>query len=138
MSKIGNSNPAQNQAVMPWPNEAGPQVQQLRRAITAHMHNDPVKSDMAPMMSELLARLESFTRTERPGALKGPVAPDPVRPPSPAEASAALGRACTKLRHDVQGLNPDGAQRVQAMLVVLDEHLERKQEVVFRADHEGR
>jgi hypothetical protein len=139
MSKVGTSQASPPQtSSLPWSEQASEQVQQTRRAITAHMQQDPVSNDMAPMMSELLRRLESFVHTERPGAPRGPDVPDRVHPPSPAEAGAAISGACNKLRHEQLRLSPDGAHRVEAMLRVLEAHIERKQEVVLRSELEAK
>lgn len=123
---------------LPWPQESSSQVQGLRRAITAHMGGGAVDTDVAPMMSELLARLESFVEPVRGCDLRPPVSPDPANPPGSAEAMAALGRACDVCKELVSGQAPgESGQRIASMVEVVSRHLEMKHEIVFRVDQPG-
>lgn len=130
----GNAGAAQQ---LPWPQESS-QVQGLRRAITAHMGGGTVDTDVAPMMSELLARLESFVEPVRSTDLRPPPSPDPANPPGPAEAMSALGRACDACKELVSGRpNGESGQRIAAMVEVVSRHLEMKHEIVFRVEQPG-
>lgn len=128
----GGAGPAQQ---LPWPQESSSQVQGLRRAITAHMGGGAVDTDVAPMMSELLARLESFVEPVRGSDLRPPPSPDFSNPPGPAEAMAALGRACETCK-ELLGSRPSGdsGQRIAAMVDVVTRHIDMKHEIVFRVE----
>jgi hypothetical protein len=143
MSKIGGhstSQVASNQAgsiraeQTPWDAQAGSEVRQLRRAITSHLSDEKVARDVAPMMSELLARLDSFVAGEQNVELAPPRPPKMADPPGLHEASAALSRAGTKIRQLAHGAaDPQRRASQSNMIQVLDDHLAMRQEVLMRA-----
>ncbi|MBA2663120.1 MAG: hypothetical protein H0U74_12560 [Bradymonadaceae bacterium] len=123
---------------MPWSESASAEVQGLRRAITAHLNNAPVDTDVAPMMSELLARLESFVKPAKESDLRAPASPDPSNPPGATEAMAALGRACDSARKTLEARPAgEGHQRIGAMLAIVERHIEMKHEIVLRSEQPG-
>jgi hypothetical protein len=144
MSKIGGHSPLQagpsqagpSQAgKTPWSDQAGSEVREIRRAITSQISDEKVGRDVAPMMSELLARLDSFVTGEENVELGPPKLPGMADPPSLHEASAALGRAGTKVRQLAQGAaDPQSRASLSNMVQVLDEHLAMRQEVLMRAE----
>jgi hypothetical protein len=118
-----------------WPAQAHEEVNQLRKAITANMDEPMVSSSAAPMMGELLARLEGFSRPRDVSELQPPMPPEGHGEVSHGEAQALLHEACGSLRE--QFLSGDGdAQRagaLQAMVEVIENHLEMKSEVLARS-----
>lgn len=134
MSKIGAQAPGLD-AQTPWDDQATSEVRQLRRAITSHMSEEKVANDVAPMMAELLARLDTFVAAEPRSDLDAPKPPNPAEPPSLQEAAAALNRAGGKIRQLAGGTNdPQRQASLANMAKVLDEHLAMRQEVILRAD----
>jgi hypothetical protein len=139
MSKIGGHpasqpNPAQA-GQTPWDDQAGTEVRGLRRAITSHMSDETVTGDVAPMMSELLARIDSFVVGEQNVEIGPPAPPNLADPPSLHEASAALGRAGSKIRQLAQAAtDPQRRASLSNMTQVLDEHLAMRQEVLMRVE----
>ena len=110
--------------------------QQVRRAITAHRNDVAVDTDVAPMMADLLARLDALTGpSAAPAILAAPKSPDPANPPSPQAALGALSTASGQLRELAKGaeVNDTTRQRLQSMIQVVDNHLSMKREVIMRA-----
>ncbi len=119
----------------PWPAQAQQEVSQLRKAITANMDEPMVSSSAAPMMGELLARLEGFSRPRDVSELQPPQPPDGHREVSPARAQALLHQACGSLREQLLSGAGD-AQRtgaLQAMVDVIENHLQMKGEILARS-----
>lgn len=134
MSKIsGQSNLA---AQTPWDDTAASEVRGLRRAITEQMSDKKVASDLAPMMSELLARLDSFVDDQPRTDLAVPRPPNLAEPPSLRQAAAALSRAGGKIRQLAtnNGASPQVQASLANMTQVLDRHLAMRQEVIMRAE----
>lgn len=136
MSKIAGQTISSQRAEMPWDTQAGVEVRGLRGAISAQMAQKPVSNDMAPMMSELLARLDTLVE----GAPRHRVAAPPLaglsETPNLRESVAAMGSAGPKIRRFMQSaagadLKSQGA--LDKMLLVLDHHLSMRQEVVMRS-----
>lgn len=123
----------------PWSSQAQ-DVRGVRRAITAHRQDRPVDTDVAPMMGELLHRLDTLEGPRAAASvMAAPAAPDPVNPPAPERVLRAMGTACAKVRaqlhgaQQAQGADPAQQQQLQGMLRVLEDHLQMKHEVVARA-----
>lgn len=119
----------------PWPSRAGEEVSSLRGAITAHLDEPMINSSAAPMMGELLTRLEGFSDPRDVADLRPPMTPAGVEPLSQSEAQAMLQHACTALRQRVAGGadDPQTSQNVREMVEVIDDHLSMKGEVLARA-----
>ena len=144
MSKIQGQPSVQPSIPQPmWEPEGPGHVKQLRRAITAHRDDRPVDTEVAPMLADLLARIDAFVEPPSLPPLAAPRPPDPANPPSATESMQAMGQASSKLRQLVQdsspqsaaqsGLEPVQHKRLQSMLDALDRHLTMKREVVLRA-----
>lgn len=136
MSKIGGQTGGASglAAQTPWDNQASSEVRGLRRAVTEHLPEKTVGSDLAPMMSELLARLDTFAEGESHTDLEPPRPPSRAEPPSPAEAASAFMRASDKVR-DVAARVADPGQRASLtnLAKVLDRHVHMRQEVLMRS-----
>lgn len=119
----------------PWPSRAGEEVSSLRGAITAHLDEPMISSPAAPMMGELLTRLEGFSNPRDIADLRPPMTPAGEEPLSHSEAAATLQDARTVLQQRVAGGadDPQTSQNVRAMVEVIDEHLSMKGEVLARA-----
>lgn len=136
MSKISGHSAVSQGVEMPWNAEAGVEVRGLRGAISAQIAQKPVSNDVAPMMSELLARLDSLVE----GAPRHHVAAPPLgglsETPSLRESVAAMGSVGPKVRAFMQseaGAEPKNKGALDTMLRVLDHHLSMRQEVVMRS-----
>ncbi len=134
MSKIAGQTPGLD-AQTPWDDQAASEVRELRRAITSQMSEEKVANDVAPMMAELLARLDSFVAGEPRVDLAPPAPPNAAEPPSPRRAAAALRSAGTKIRQITRGAtDPQMQASLTNMAKVVDAHLAMRQEVLMRAD----
>lgn len=122
-------------AKRPWPADAHREVSGLRKAITAQLGEPMVDSAAAPMMGELLARLEGFANPKDPGELKPPPLPPDRESMSQGEAAALLQDACTSLQQRLHGGadDPRTQNSLQAMVRVIENHLTMKSEVLARA-----
>jgi len=136
MSKISGQNISSQREDLPWDAQASVEVRGLPGAISAQMAQKPVSNDVAPMMSELLARLDSVVE----GAPRHLVAPPPLaglaETPSLRESVAAMGTAGTKVRKFMQspaGDDPKNRGALEGMLRVLEHHSSMRQEVVMRS-----
>lgn len=136
MSKISGQSLSSQRDALPWDAHASVEVRGLPGAISAQMAQKPVSNDVAPMMSELLARLDSLVE----GAPRHSVAPPPLaglaETPSLRESVAAMGTAGTKVRAFIQraaGEDPGNRGALEGLLRVLDHHTRLRQEVVMRS-----
>lgn len=136
MSKIVGAKISTSRAEMPWDAQASVEVRGLPGAISAQMTQKPVANDVAPMMSELLARLDTLVE----GAPRYRVAAPPLaglsETPSLRESVAAMGAAGSKIRKFMEsaaGAEPKNQGALDKMLFVLDHHLSMRQEVVMRS-----
>jgi hypothetical protein len=119
---------------MPWDKMAASEVRGLRGAITAQMSEKPVSSDVAPMMSELLARLDSFVEGQPRTDVAAPRPQNLAEPPTLRETAAALGRAGSKIRNlSRDGADPQKQAALSDMIRVLDHHLAMRHEIVMRS-----
>lgn len=117
-----------------WPAQAQESLKAIRPAITNQLREPMVAPSMAPMMGELLTRLEGFSRPEDVGRLRPPESPPGVGVMSAAEASSALHDACGALRERAIGAGSGGgASAVNAMVEVIEDHLAMKGEVMARS-----
>lgn len=118
-----------------WSSRAHEEISGLRRAITTHLDEPMVASPAAPMMGELLTRLEGFSNPRDVADLRPPEPPDGDREISRGEAKAALHEACGTLRQRLLagGDDPQTSGNLQAMVQVIENHLEMKSEVVARS-----
>ena len=119
----------------PWPSQAHDEVSGLRPAITAQLDEPMVASSMAPMMGELLARLEGFSTPRDVAQMPPPKQPSGEAPMTPAGASEALHDACGALREQVlsMGADPQRATTLQSMVEVIEDHLAMKGEIIARS-----
>ena len=119
----------------PWPGRAHEEVSGLRKAITNHLDEPLVASSAAPMLGELLTRLEGFATPMDPGQLRSPVPPERGLRPGDGEADAILHQVCDGLEQRIMsGVdNPRTSQSLQAMVEVIEEYLAMKGEVVARS-----
>lgn len=145
MTKIQSSSPQlqNHQAQQPWEAEGPAHVRQLRRAITAHRDDRPVDTEVAPMLADLLARLDAFIEPQQVSTLAGPKPPNLNQPPTAAESMQAMGQASAKLKqlsHNQDGaeLSPQQRQRVDQMTAAVDRHLAMKREVVLKVGQQQR
>lgn len=136
MSKISGQNRLSRGLEMPWDARAGVEVRGLRGAISAQMEQKPVSKDVAPMMAELLARLDTLVE----GVPRHHVAPPPLaglsETPSLRESVAAMGTAGPKIRQFTDseaGADMKNKSALEQMLKVLDHHQGMRQEVVMRS-----
>lgn len=118
--------------LMPWDDMASREVRGLRGAITAQMAEKTVSADVAPMMAELLARLDSFVEGEPRIDVAGPQFPSGGESPSLRATQAALGRVGPKLRAQAAAGDPQKQASLQEMCRVLDYHLAMRHEVLMR------
>ncbi len=118
-----------------WPSRAHEEVTGLRSAITAQIDEPMVAASMAPMMGELLTRLEGFSKPRDAGELTPPEPPTDTAPMSQGEAVTALHEACGALREQVLsgGSDPQTSKALQSMVDVIEGHLSMKGEIVARA-----
>lgn len=123
----------------PWPADAHQEVPQLRRAITTHLDEPMIAGPMAPMMGELLSRLEGFSDPPRVAALEAPIPPGGEGSISGSDAVAALHQACGTLRERVLsgGDDPGMSQTLQAMVEVIEDHVAMKGEILARCASDG-
>ena len=134
MSKIGQQGAQNLAARTPWDDEGAREVRQLRRAITSHMSEQSVGSDLAPMMAELLSRLDELVGDQAPGDLGPPAPPMTAEPPTPEQAASALIRAHDKIRQMAHSsADPQTRASLENMAQVLKRHTAMKQEVLMRA-----
>lgn len=116
----------------PWSAGEDRDPSRLRRAITTHLDEPMVTTPAAPMLGELLTRLDEFSNPRDVGELRAPEPPGDQTAISQGEASAALHDACGALRDRV--LSGAGAtDDLEAMLEVIEDHLSMKSEVVARS-----
>ncbi len=118
-----------------WSSRASEEVPQLRRAITAQMDEQMVASPMAPMMGELLTRLEGFSNPRDVGELNPPQPPEGQEPMTLGEANAVLHEACGVVKQQAMasGGNQQVAGALQGMVEVIEAHLAMKGEVIARS-----
>lgn len=125
---------------LPWPREASSEVHQVRRAITAHLREPHVDTELATMMPGLLQRLDALVGAPVRSDIAAPAPPDAARPPGDQAIHAALGRLSDHARQALSGAGPESARTpeaarsLQGMLEVLERHLGMQHEVVLRVD----
>lgn len=122
-------------AGQPWSSRAETEVSQLRKAVTAHLDETMVTSPAAPMMGELLTRLDEFSQPRDVGELHPPEPPTDETEMSQGQAAAALHDACGALRDRILS-GADGertANTLRSMVDVIENHLSMKSEVVARS-----
>lgn len=122
---------------VPWSARAAEEVPELRRAITARINGPAIAAPVAPMMGELLTRLESFSEPPRTGALTSPPPPG-GQPMSESAASAALHTAYGGLRERILSGGDDSrvSSSLQTMVHVIENHLKMKGEILARCASE--
>ena len=137
MSKINQTTSPPASAKMPWEQEAPSEVRGLRRAITADASRDAasIDSDVAPMVGDLLARLDAFVSPKAPG---GPMPPSSVAL-TPAQMGPALRGAKSDLAAAIQrAQDPSSRGHLVALLQLLEGHMAMKDEVVWRVSGKKR
>ena len=111
------------------------EVDEVFRAITARLEGEPVDSRMAPMMSDLLTRLESLSGGRRPTELNPPEPPDTVAPPSPTEELHLLRTAQSELEGVAGQLGrTERGEAVRGLLKTVREYRLLKEDVLMRAE----
>ena len=134
-TKLDSNMPVRQQ--VPWDDQGPEHVQSLRRAITAHREDKPVDAEVAPMMGNMLARIDAFV------APQAPAGPRPPQPPQGRVMDAsstmqALSQSTQSIKHArAQEPNSDRAQRLDAMLSVVEQHISMKREIVQRVQVNG-
>lgn len=118
-----------------WSPIAHQEVPRLRQAITAHLKEPTIPSSMAPLMGELLTRLEGFSTPPKVGQLQAPLPPSDQPYPSPAQATEALHTASGQLRERLLSgsESSSNAQALESMVRLIDSHLELKEEILARS-----
>lgn len=116
---------------VPWDEQGPAQVRALRRAITAHREDTPVDAELAPMMGDMLARIDDFVEPQTPQITAPPILKAGARPPSAARALQSMSAATTQLKQFAQ-TNPQYTDRIDAMIRVIERHVTMKREIVQR------
>lgn len=110
-------------------------MRRLRRAITSRMDGEPVDTDVAPLLPDLLTRLDEIDASESTSDLQAPEPPEKVAPPSPSEHSALLRRAESKLRGLAAGLQDrQQIESVRALIETIDRYRALREEVLMRTE----
>ncbi len=109
-----------------WSAQAG-EVKELRKAITTHLQEEQVASVMAPMMGELLTRLEGFSEPEGVATL-----PEPPWPAGEAKPTAGQTQVALEAVGERFGQEQGSMRALQEMGQVLEDHLAMKHEVLAR------
>ena len=108
-------------------------AQGLRRAVSMRDDALHIDHDVAPLLSELLARVDSILSPQPAHALATPRLSGAAPMPSPERLYRATHTARGKLTEAIQASQDDGSrQRLVGMLRVLDAQIEMKREIVFR------
>lgn len=134
MSRIGDGN--QGGGIQGgWPGEASQGVKSLRRAITARLDGEPVDTDVAPMLPDLLTRPEALSGAVPQSDLHAPRPTNAVDPPSPGEELQIMRSVQRKLQNAVSQLgNSERGQAVHAMLESVKHYRSLKEEVLMRSE----
>lgn len=125
---------------LPWNDQQIEQVKGLRKAISNREDPARIDNDVAPLMSELLARVDTITSTLPHHKIAQPIFASASALPSPQQMFQAASSTRGKLADAIQAAPDDGTrQRLVGMLKVLDEHVAMKREILFRVqDASGR
>lgn len=116
---------------VPWDEQGPAQVRALRRAITAHREDTPVDAELAPMMGDMLARIDDFVEPQTPQIMAPPTLKTGTNPPSASRALQSMSVATTRLKQFVE-TNPQYTDRIDAMIKVIEQHVAMKREIVQR------
>ena len=117
---------------LPWTSAETGAVRGVRQAITTRLEESVVNPATAPMMGELLQRLESLEAPPRPDALVLPEAPG-GREPSLAQTAAELENLQGRLREHLLTQEAGPARgALQAMAEVIDNYLSMRGEILVR------
>ena len=138
MSQI-DARSARQASAMPWEDRAAGEVQNLRRAITNREDEFKVDHEVAPLMAELLHRIDAFTDPPAPTSISAPEIPAQLGQIDERTSMSALGRLTGKVAELVQGTQDEvSRQRLLGMLHVVESHLDMKQEILLRAGDKQR
>lgn len=128
---IDSARIAQNK--VPWSDDASREVQGLRRALTANPKEMELEHDVAPMMSDLLARLDELVQGPDDRVLAKPSMDDPWSI-SPERAMRDATRACASLKEfAAKKMGTPESTRILDMVAIVEEHLALKREIIGRA-----
>lgn len=118
-----------------WSPLAQEEIPSLRRAITAQLGEPMIASPMAPMMGDLLARLEGFATPQKVGALQGPTLPLGQVEPTAAEATRILHQALSQIQQSIQTPQENGQNQraLENLADQLSQHLQMKGEILARS-----
>lgn len=138
MSRIGDGDhsggPSGTADSEPWPEEAESRVRSLRSAITANLEGEPVDTDVAPLLPDLLTRLDAVSASEPSSDLDGPVPPDAVSPPSPSDEMFLLRRVESKLEEATARLDGDEKRAVRGLAETLGRYRSLREQVLIRSE----
>lgn len=138
MSQIDARN-TRHASAMPWEDRAAGEVQSLRTAITNREEEFKVDHEVAPLMAELLHRIDAFTDPPAPSSITPPKIPAQLGAVDERTSMAALGRLSGKVAELVQGTQDETSrQRLLGMLHVVEDHLAMKREILLRAGNTQR
>lgn len=118
----------------PWPAEAESRVRSLRSAITSEMGEELVDTEIAPLLPDLLTRLEAVSEADPSSDLSAPDPPDAVAPPSPADEMHLLRRVESKLEAAAERTGGKRARAVDELAETLSRYRELREEVLIRSE----
>lgn len=138
MSRIGDGGsgggPPGPKDAEPWPSEAESRVRSLRSAITTRIEGEPVDTEVAPLLPDLLTRLDAVSASEPSSDLDAPMPPDEVSPPSPADEMYLLRRVESKLDDAAARLGGESGEAVREMAETIGSYRALREEVLMRSE----
>jgi len=93
-----------------------------------------VDTDVAPLLPDLLTRLDAVGASEPTADLDAPEPPDAVEPPSPSDEMYLLRRVESKLEYAVARLRGGAAEAVGEMAETLGRYRALREEVLLRSE----
>ncbi len=133
MSQSSIQNRPASAGSLPWNEQQIDQVKGLRKAISNREDSARIDDDVAPLMSELLARVDTIIKPPIARHIARPLYTSNASLPSAQQLFQAAHTTRGKLADAIQSASDDGTrQRLVGMLRVLDEHVAMKREILFR------
>ena len=134
MSRIGDGDDGFSSGAA-QSSEGDAEVGKLRRAITARMDGEPVDTEVAPLLPDLLTRPEALTGSSPPGDLRAPEPIDAADPPSPSDQLHLLRGVESKLEEAAAELgHTERGRAVELMVDTLRKYRGLKEEVLMRSE----